>query len=110
MSKVQANHHQEWHIRIDREPGDDWPDISVRRSWARADEVEVFRPEQIIWHHRAGDKSPSSAVRGPRLKLDGEPGKRVMSLHSQVPDWAKRLIDDARHEAGFTPVRTGADW
>lgn len=104
--KASERHHEVWSVFLEREEGDDWPDMPS--TWR---ESEVIRPVAIFIEITRGARHPSYSVRGRILRQDGTPGQRKgHAFGSAVPDWAREICEQDRRDHDLGPEKTGVSW
>jgi hypothetical protein len=96
MAHSDLKNSQEWILHVYPDDGETWPlaEIPGRKSGQ-------FQPTTIYFYARAGG-SPSTGLRGLRLRQDGTTGKLPGRSSRPLPEWAAKLLDAARAEHGLS--------
>lgn len=105
MPVTYMKHTETWNLDINREPGDEWPDMPVQYSGVRD---AMFRPDLITVAIRRGGNVTFS-VHGRRIRKDGTPGLNGTSSirHGSEPKWAADVVAAARAEHNLTEEALG---
>ena len=96
MAHNDLSHRQQWDLRVHPDEGETWPLAEIPGAGGRQ-----FQPTSISFYARAGG-SPSIALRGVRLRQDGTAGKLPAGSHRPLPEWAAKLLDEARAGHGLS--------
>jgi hypothetical protein len=100
MPSSSCDHRESWYLTIDKEEGDDWPDLPPY-SGARYE----IRPDRITALITSGDTNPHVTLSGLRVKKDGTTGS-LRANHriyrpGEVP-WVDEVVRKARSQHNLT--------
>lgn len=103
---TQSEHREQWTVTIDREQGDEWPDMKIGYTRKR-----TMRPARIEFTLHRGDDRPRVHVTGRNYLKNGEIGNLVLSESwaDKIP-WVMALVREARERLQLGPDVTGVQW
>jgi hypothetical protein len=100
MPRTTLQHSETWYLIIDREEGDDWPDMPPYTSASY-----LIRPDRLAAHITRDIAKPHVTISGLRLKKDGTTGS-LRSNHTVYSSdrltWVDEAVSKARSKHNIT--------
>lgn len=103
---TKSDHRESWTVTIEREPGDEWPDIKIWHGKPR-----MMHATRIYFTLNRGYGHMRVQVSGLNYLKNGQTGQRAEREHwpEKIP-WVMALVREARERLGLVPEATGVPW